>query len=356
MTTAGAGARPTTTPARPGAQRGAGEGWIRTEDPSTVQHHPAVRAWATLRPDAAVEAVDALPRKRPTLAAVYRLHGVAGPGPAVIAKYCEAATIAVERRIYQEVLPTASVWALHCHGMVSEPDGEHAWLFLEEGPGDPCSLAAAAHQALASEWLAHMHTATSRLCGSNSSPPSPVPPSLPDRGPARFLSHLRAARDAIQASQGCPTIGRAPRSLLARILDHCDRIEADWQLVEQRCEQMPRSLVHGDYVAKNLRVARHGGQDTLIVIDWEMAGWGTPAPDLHKVDLTAYRAAAAEHWQELTMEQVQEWARVGMVLRLLAETHWEAQRLFWGGPAPALHRLESYELALTNAARDLGLA
>src|SRR5205823_5657777 len=61
MTTAGAGAIPTTTPAPPGAPRGAGEGWIRTaEDPSTVQHHPAVRAWATLRPDATVAAVDAL--------------------------------------------------------------------------------------------------------------------------------------------------------------------------------------------------------------------------------------------------------------------------------------------------------
>jgi len=356
----------TTIDTASGAPPGSDDGWVRVaEDPAAVRDHPAASAWATLRPGAAVAAVDALPRKRPTLAAVYRLLGAAGPGRTVIAKYCEAATIAVERRVYQEVLPAASVWALHCHGTVGAPDGEHAWLFLEEGRGVPCSPVIRAHQALAAQWLARMHTATSALrgsgSGSGSSSALPVPPSLslPDRGPGWFLWHLRSLRDAIQASLRRSTIGRAPRSLLGHVRGHCDRIEGGWRTIEQRCAQMPRSLVHGDYVSKNLRVARHGGQTALIVMDWEMAGWGTPAPDLHTADLnaylTAYRAAAADRWPELTMEQLQEWAHVGRVLRLLAETHWEAQRRSWDGPAPALHRLEGYALALTNAERDLGL-
>jgi len=349
---------PAASSAPPGAPLGAppayggrdGDGWVRiTEDRAAVRDHPAVRAWGTLRPDAAaaVAAVDSLPRKRSTLAAIYRLPGVAGPRQAVIAKYWEAAAITVEQRIYQEILPAASVPALHCHGMVSEPDGEHAWLFLEEGCGDRCSLAAPEHQALASQWLARMHTATNELCRSSSAPSLP---GLPERGPARFLWHLQSVRDAIQGTLGCRTLDRTQRSLLDHVLGHCDRIEAGWRTFERACERMPRNLVHGDYVAKNLRVARHGGGVALVVMDWEMAGWGPPAPDLHRVDLEAYRATAAEHWRELTMAQVQEWARVGTVFRLLAETHWETQRLFWGGPVPALHRLEGYELALRNAA------
>src|SRR5213075_1421504 len=60
----------------------------------------------------------------------------------------------------------------------------------------------------------------------------------------------------------------------------CDVIESTWGALEDLCACLPRTVVHGDFVIKNVRVRPTAESAALLVFDWEMAGWGVPATDL----------------------------------------------------------------------------
>ena len=76
-----------------------------------LQGHPAVKAWNQLQPDCLQpKSIEILKFK--TKSAVYRLNGIRPDGAAVIAKRCQEATARVERMVYEELLPRASVSAL----------------------------------------------------------------------------------------------------------------------------------------------------------------------------------------------------------------------------------------------------
>jgi thiamine kinase-like enzyme len=56
---------------------------------------------------------------------------------------------------------------------------------------------------------------------------------------------------------------------------------------------MPRTLVHGDFVGRKLRVRGGPDRGELVPCDWESAGWGVPAIDLAQASVQAKRFAAA---------------------------------------------------------------
>src|SRR5262249_35098492 len=150
-----------------------------------LSEHPALRAWATLqaeRPQPERVSVQVIRQK--VKSAVYRLSSVAPGDGAVIAKRCPLATGLIEHEVYTKVLPHLPVTALRCYGLVRE-DGGTCWLFLEEAGGKEYSPQDVGQRLLAGRWLGLLHAAASNSAGPAAR--------LPDRGPGRYLEHLRGA-------------------------------------------------------------------------------------------------------------------------------------------------------------------
>src|SRR5213593_1663759 len=163
--------------------------------PSNLLDHRAVKAWCRIRPDCGEpQNIEILKLKRKK-SAVYRLTGVGFNGSAVIAKRCTAATAAVERLIYETMLPRLSFPSLACYGFVPEAEEEFCWLFLEDAGAYAYSQDSPEHRALAGRWLANLHR-VGRLTDLNTQ--------LPDRGPDHYLQLLRSSRTGLLQRVGNP--------------------------------------------------------------------------------------------------------------------------------------------------------
>jgi hypothetical protein len=93
--------------------------------------HPALRGWRELgggdpRAVLVVKEEDGSER----LSRIYRLEGIRAGAAAVVAKRGLRASIALERRIYDEMLARLAVPALRCLGSLDDADPRFAWLFL----------------------------------------------------------------------------------------------------------------------------------------------------------------------------------------------------------------------------------
>ena len=321
--------------------------------PGNLLDHRAVKAWRRIKPECFepqnIEVLKLKTRK----SAVYRLTGAGSNGSAIIAKRCQAATASVERVVYEEFLPGLPLPALRCHGFVEEPGGEFCWLFLEDAGGQEYSPASAAHRALAGQWLASVHRAPFA---------TGLQARLPDRGPAHYLQLLRSSRAALLEYAGNPVLSADEVALVRRFAACGDAIEAHWDEVEKSCGKLPRTLVHGDFVIKNLRV--HAGATTgpaLLVFDWEMAGWGVPATDLAQFvgrcaspELKVYCPAVRHDFPQLDLRDIQRLADYGNVLRMVDKVFWATVSMegssyeFLVNP---LSHLRSYEPEMVAALR-----
>jgi hypothetical protein len=309
-----------------------------------VPDHPAVRAWGQLRPGAEPAGVELLHGEEETKKrTVYRLEGAGPDGSAVIAKRCPSEPARVERTLYEEVLPQLPVPTLTYHGLVEEPGGTFCWLFLEDAGGEPYSPRNEEHRALAARWLAALHTSAARLAAAAR---------LPDRGPAHYLRHLLAARATILANSGHRALTADDRAALGSIVSQYDALAARWGEVEKLCDGLPRTLVHGDFVKKNLRVRADRGRAVLLPFDWgETAGWGVPAADVGspaKPDLAAYEAAVREHWPGVDTRAVQRLANLGRMFRYLAAVEWAARGLPYPCPEESRTKLRLYASRLAD--------
>src|SRR5207247_194188 len=162
-----------------------------------------------------------------------RLEGAGPGGSAVYARWRPANTGLTERTVYQDILAHLPIGALRCYGFV------HAG-----GQGS--------------------ETRGQGSAGPDLTPdPSPLTP-----GAGGLL---------IEAS-----------------VSQLNLLEARWSQVESFCDRMPGTLVHGDFVGKNMNIRTSTDGLALMVFDWETAGWGTPAADVAKVDLDAYWAVVRE--------------------------------------------------------------
>ena len=285
----------------------------------SLAEHPAVKAWCEFQHAGIQPAgIDVLKRKHKV--ATYRLSGIGPGGAAVIAKRCRTPTAKVERMIYTEILPRLPVSALHCYGFAEAPDGEFCWLFLEEASGEPYSPQRADHRALAGRWLGRLHVAALS---------AEMKARLPDRGPSHYLQRLRGVRATVGEHLGNPALPADDLSLLQTVAGHCDTLESHWDEVEACCAAMPRSLVHADFVIKNLRVRAGLTGPELLVFDWELAHWGVPATDLAQIvgrtaspDLNVYGSAVQRDFGGLDARDIQRLADCGKLLRVVDELYW----------------------------------
>jgi len=288
--------------------------------PANLEEHRAVKAWRQLQPyGSEPQTIEVLKFKRKK-SAVYRLTGVSENGSTLIAKRCPTGTASTERVIYESFLPRLSLPALNCYGFVTEPDSEFCWLFLEDAGAHEYSLADAEHRALAGRWLGTIHCA---------SLDSELQAALPDHGPGHYLNLLHSTRSELLARVGNPVLSGEEVAMLRTIAANYDVVETHWAEVEQFCAGLPRTLVHGDFVIKNLRLQSGANGPALLVFDWEMAGWGVPATDLAQIgrcaspDLDAYCSVVRQHFSQLDHRRIRRLADYGDLLRVMDVIFWE---------------------------------
>lgn len=245
---------------------------------------------------------------------VCRLVGLGPAGSAVIGKRCGRLNAVIESTIYEDILPSLPIPSLNYYGLVEEANGEFCWLFLEDAGEEAYSARLAEHRALSAQWLGLMHTSAAQVA---------APAGLPDRGPKHYLKRLRFVRDAILGHLVNPALQADGLVLLEAIVCQCDILESHWDQVEEVCKGIPQTLVHGDFVVKNLRVRSSQAGMVLLPFDWGEAGWGVPAIDLMDVDVAAYWSVVHAHWPWLGVQTIQRLAIVGKIFRCLDAIYWE---------------------------------
>jgi hypothetical protein len=354
-----------------------------------VLEHPAVKAWIKLQPDRVEpESIEILDRKRgawiklqperaepgsietldmkkrawikfrservqPEITEIlkekkfiYRLKGVGPEGSAVIAKQCKKGDGMLQHTIYKEILSRLPISTLCCYGFVDQPSGEPCWLFLEDAGRDVFSFRIKEHRALAARWLGLLHTSAVHVAAAAR---------LPDRGPDYYLEHLQLARDTIQRAVVDPTLSPDDLVVLESIVSQCNVVEASWSKVERFCNRMPQTLVHSDFHAQNIRVRNGQTGIALLPFDWEMAGRGIPAADLtylEQADLAIYSSVVRQSWPYLGVQDVQQMANLGRILRGLAAISWGIWQFehSWENRPPqyTLLKYESIKRAVMN--------
>jgi len=320
---------------------------------SDLAEHPAAVAWCRVAPrSGAPNKITILKETRNST--VYRLNAVGPRSTAVIAKWCTAAAAAIERTVYEDVLPILPVTALRFYGLASEDgdvvDSPRRWLFLEDAGDEKYSCLLEEHRALAGRWLGTMHFSAAHLRG---------PGCLPDRGPGHYLAELRSSQETIEQSLANPVMNAGDAMVLEAILAQCRILESHWGEVDQLSSRMPQTLVHGDLAQKNARVRNGAAGSSLMLIDWAGAGWGPPAIDLAQFtarslspDLGAYSSCFDGCWPGA--RSVAQVAEIGSIFRLIVAMSWESQSLLSPWLSRPMKKMRVYQDAMADCIRAAG--
>jgi len=329
---------------------------------SELVEHPAIQAWRVLQlGPVEPQGIETFEQNKKSV--IYKLLGVGLGGSAVIAKRCLYATALVERTIYEAVLPHLPLPCLHYYGFV-QSDEEWCWLFFEDAGNEAYSPQIEEHRVLAARWLGIMHASAAHLAAASQ---------LPDRGLNHYWARLQSAHAALERAIAGLTLNRDDRSLLESIVSHCDLLKGHWRQLEEACEPVPRTIVHGDFVRKNVVVRTGPSGIVLLPFDWETAGWGLPTTDLATAELagfaadaaavsespeiSAYRWAVCRFWPQFGGHDPRVLANLGMIFRLIDAVEWGCAGLARGRSGEAksgsLARLRFYQGPLADAIQAL---
>ena len=289
--------------------------------------HPAVQAWRRLGPDRPVpDRVAAATRRR----GVYRLEGVGAEGSTVIAKRCKPRDSLVERTVYERILPFVHLSGPRYYGVVADPnedpEKEVCWLFIGEIQGEQYDVLLPGHRAAAARWLGILHT-EARSAADQSD--------LSDAGPGRYRKQMYTARDLFRNHLDHPAFTADDLAFLDGLLARFDQLDEHWDRLEQVATGLPRTLLHGDFNGKNLRVQASPAGPQIAAFDWTDAGRGVPTADLAQVvfatigfsaspDLATYLSVVRERWPDCDPEDVERLAACGTVFRALAAIDWDS--------------------------------
>jgi hypothetical protein len=353
---------PTTTPAAVAAPSRPAAVPLRPR--SSLLRHPAVLAWSKLSSDLPLPQRitplkrwnGKLSRERKTM--VFRLEGVGPNGCAITAKRCRIADAEIERTVHEEILSSLALPMLRYYGCVEDADGRSGWLFLEEATGQEFSVFLAEHRARAGRWLGLLH--------SSAAPARPMG-RLRDAGPARYLEHLRSARERIGANSDNPVLTSEDLAFLEELTVQLDELEEGWDQLREALDGAPETLVHGDFNGKNLRVNTGESDSAIEVFDWEDAGWGVPAVDLAQVtvpstylsanpDLDSYFSVVRERWFHLNLQALRRLASTGTVFRAMAALDWESNNLAHDWASGFVTNMRLYRAELMHALEALDWA
>jgi len=321
-----------------------------------IETHAALRAWGRLGGAREKPVKVEVWRELPTLdpASVYRLV-FPGATPPVFAKHADRRFGAVERTCYEAILPRIRVPSPTCHGSLQDDDGTW-WLFVEDAGREWYSITDPEHRRLAGHWIGRLHREGASV---------PAARTLPPAGPERYLMHLRAARGRIERNYRNPGLTASDREVLNASLVLQDAVESRWEWIEHACEGPPATLVHGDFQPKNIRVVAGDAEARVLVLDWEMAGWGCPAVDLAApcaadvathIDLAAYAAEVCAEWRGVDTATLHRLIAVGVVFRRLAAMDWAGESLHFEQPNVLSDPVESLRFLNRSLSRGLAAA
>ena len=195
-----------------------------------------------------------------------------------------------------------------------------------------------------------MHSAGARLS---------TAASLPDGGPSRYLGLLRSAREIIRTHMTNRVLSTCDVHALERLAADLDVLDDGWARLEEACAGVPATVTHGDYRLRHAYVRRRATGLELLLLNWEMAGWGVPTVDLTHVDLDAYLAVIQPTSPGLELEHLHRLVTVGHVFGHLAAIRAVSP---WLGAQtthelrPALDTLESLHAELTQAGAGVDAA
>jgi thiamine kinase-like enzyme len=284
-----------------------------------LPEYSAVEAWRQVQPRySEPKSIEILKSKKKS--AVFRLIG-AGPGDtSIIAKRCVSPVALFERMVYEEILAGLQVSTPHWYGFLQETDGQYGWLFLEDG-GGKYDRTCAEHRALAGRWLGALHVAGVKMKPEHR---------LPRLDPDRYLNLLHTSCEGLRMNFTNPILPEEDVQMLQALVADCGVLESHWEKVEKICQYMPRTIVHGDFVIRNICVRDTAEGPVLWAIDWEKAGYGVPVTDLAQYtgrtaspDLDAYSSVLREYLPHIDEMAVRELSECGKFFRLLDDISWE---------------------------------
>jgi len=278
-----------------------------------ISGHPSVLAWSRLNAEPGEPREISVLKKR-FKSTIYQIKRSESAASSVVAKYCRREVAAHERRIYEEILRNLPVTSPRYYGFV-EGDGDYDWLFLEYAEGERYSRERLDHSALAGRWLGLLHTSSERAAAA-------VP--LPDLGPRHYLALLRNARGKLCRNLKHLHLPPQDLAVVHAVILQSNFLESRWKQIEQWCDRMPRTLVHGDFKPRNVVIRTTSDGPALLPFDWEASGRGVPAEDLAYVDLAAYHAVVKCCWRDVSMQDLQSMKIVGRIFRGLSEFCWES--------------------------------
>lgn len=324
------------------------ERFFTTSNQNNIDEHPALKAWRSAGLDPVNPMKIELLRGKHNRRMVYRMVGIGPHKSNVIAKRCPQNTGVIEQAIYEQILPHLPLTGPQFYGHAAE-DQEYSWLFMEDVGTELFAPEIEAHRVVAAHWLATMHTFAPAI--------SPAA-KLPDRGPNHYLEHLKSARCNILDNVGNPALNRSDLPFLKTVARLCDQIESKWEQVQRFCERFPKTMVHGDFRPKNVRVRRKQKDTALLPFDWETAGWGIPVADLApgrrryrhmQVDLAVYSTIIRDHWSDVDTSVIRQMSEVGLLFRRLAAIDWASLELRCQYTEQAVQLLSIYKTELSGA-------
>lgn len=226
------------------------------------------------------------------------------------------AALRCEYDVYSEVLPSLGVPAPTVRGWVESDGG--VWLVTDYVLGRRPALEDPEDRACVSRWVARLHALSRRA------PMPALPTGRARTSPERRLEDVRQSILDRRAS-GVLESSRASRSL-----DAWARIADALPAVHRAAAGLPDCLAHGDLLTDwNLLIT----EDRVVIgVDWERAGWGSPAIDMGIVDGEAYRCELLALGQACSRDEIRLGRLAGLVLGALAHDlprkPWEAQQKY----------------------------
>lgn len=176
-----------------------------------------------------------------------------------------------ELRVYRRILSRVNVGTPQLYSVRWEPARGTYWLFLEDIKGSRLRDSRNYKRWVpAASWAARFHARTRDL-----------PP-----GVTRFLpvhDHKHYQRCAERLRSILPDLQINDRRLVEPALNHyADRL--DWFAA------LPRTVIHGQYFAKNIMLRPRKPEQPLAVIDWETAALGPGTYDLVSISSGGWTA------------------------------------------------------------------
>lgn len=236
-------------------------------------------------------------------------------GPPIVAKRTSPSSADYESRVYSDVLPRLRVG--HVELLAQGVSDGHGWLFLEDA-GD---------QELA-EGDPDTRLALGRLLGRLAAS-SDCARGTPLR--EYTFDYYTRILDDLQTAVGAALVSRPDKPqevVLAGARDQLARVREAWPAIGAFLDDGVRTVCHADVRPKNARWLRRTGE--LVLLDWELTGWGDAAADLGCINVTGsvdpvlmgFRLGNPDERRPLTLV-----AGFGRLLRMLSAMTWAMEYL-----------------------------